>query len=170
MDDLSKGEAIQQSEIDTLIAYFMSKISVEMRDQLDYSPKSLDVVEGWLQERYSGEHCSLFYDEHDGEDDGEEVKPGLILDSHLIRGAAFYIGEVHHKLIGGIWRIYQEKPNPKWDYNNLPVIEGSDWADVVCPCIWIADAICRPYSSPVALQQNLNAHLRSVKGRNKKKQ
>jgi len=171
----NNGEDIPQAEIDTLIAYFMSKIPPQMRDQLNYSPKSLDVVEGWLQERYSEEHCSLFWDEYD-EDwvEGEEIKPGWIPDPKLIRGAVFYIGEVHHKLVGGNWRVYKEESDLKWgypwNYDAFPVIEGSNWAEVICPLIWIADAICKPYSDPVQLSQNLAAHLSSIKRENKNNQ
>jgi len=168
-DAANKGDDVPQAEIDTLIAYFMSKIPVHMRDQLDYSPKSLDVVEVWLCERYSKEQQAFIVDEYDDEFDDEEFEPGWISDSRLVRGAVFYIGEVYRKNARGHWYIHVTKPDPRWKECTYPVIEDSNMAPIVCPFIEAMDAVHERYSGSVFLSQALIGHLKSIKRQNEEK-
>ena len=169
-DEANKREDIPQAEINTLIAYFMSKIPVNMRDQLDYSLKSLNVVEGWLCERYTKEDSDAFIEEYDGWDDGEAFKPGWIFDSQLIKGSVFYIGEVYRKCLGGYWRIYNVKPNPTWEYEDYPVIEQANVGYDICPFINVTEALYQRYPDSVFLSQPLiQEELRRIKRQNTEK-
>jgi hypothetical protein len=72
--------------MDDALEEFFAMLPAHIRDRLDYSIDSLDVLEGWLLERYP---CC---------DDTRREGEALPLD-----GAARYIGETYRKIIGGRW-------------------------------------------------------------------
>src|SRR5690606_13509667 len=74
--------------MDDGIEEFFAMLPAQVRDRLDYSIDSLDVLEAWLLERYPNPDAAV------------QTSETLYLD-----GAARYIGETFHKIIGACWQV-----------------------------------------------------------------
>src|SRR5436305_866591 len=99
-DDFEEWLAQMDDRIDGLLAHLPSDIA----SQLDYSARSLDVLEGWLLSQYPSTRALL----------ADEAKEAL-------DEIASYVGEVFRKTIGGVWTI--DLDNPKNAYFRIPVLE-----------------------------------------------
>lgn len=75
-------------DMDEAIQNLSNSLPSEVGSQLDYSPESLDVLEGWLLEKYCSVQDAL----------GEEANP-------ILDGASRYVGETLRKNLGGTWFI-----------------------------------------------------------------
>ncbi len=91
--------------MDDALDEFFDQLPQDVRRNLDYSPRSLDVLERWLLDHYSGSQALLVPSE-----------------SKTLDGAARYIGETFRKTIGGYWTI--DLDNPKNVFFGLPVLTG----------------------------------------------
>lgn len=74
--------------MDDAIDPFKMKLPEEVSNSLDYSPESLDILEGWLLNRYSSK------------EDIKRESEAIIFD-----GSVRYVGEVFRKTLGGRWVI-----------------------------------------------------------------
>jgi hypothetical protein len=87
--------------MDDALEEFFEMLPASVRERLDYSIDSLDVLEAWLLERYPNPEAAV------------ETSETLPLD-----GAARYIGETFRKTIGGRWWV-----DPEGEImNGLPLI------------------------------------------------
>jgi hypothetical protein len=89
--------------MDDALAEFFDRLPEDVRRDLDYSPRSLDVLERWLLEHYAGPKDLL-----------------VPAESRNLDGVARYIGETFRKNIGGHWTI--DLDNPKNAYFGVPVL------------------------------------------------
>lgn len=113
--------------LDQYIEDFLSALPPQKREKLDYSPKSLDVVERWLLSQYP---------------DNEVRKEAFQKEEHrhIFMGAMCYVGETFRKHLGGVWNIHLNDPSHL--YEELPVIEGfDDQNSVLCPAVLMFQAI-----------------------------
>jgi hypothetical protein len=137
---LNKESGNLQIKINLMIDYFISEMPTDVRDQLDYSPNSLDIVESWLLERYPHppEDYALAVDDY--EYDGAETD---ILAAHrMLHGAIFYIGEIYRRELRGRWSIYSSHTNPYWrEFDNNPVIDGFYEDIEICPYFHVLEVI-----------------------------
>jgi len=90
---MSPNEREEQFQVwlihmDDAIEAFSKYLPQDVSAKLDYSPESLDALEGWLLNRYS-------------------TKEDLKLDSEnvIFDGAIRYLGETFRKTLGGRWFI-----------------------------------------------------------------
>ena len=74
--------------MDDAIAVFKRKLPENVYGNIDYSPASLDILEGWLLSRYSSK---------------EDIKRES--ESIIFDGSARYLGEAFRKTLGGRWII-----------------------------------------------------------------
>ena len=102
-------------EMDDALEGFLDGIGEPTRSQLDFSPASLDRLEGWVLERYSSPEDLM----------KPEAKP-------VLDGVARYIGETYRKQIGGRWQIRLD--DPKYAFFGLPELTGfSERPTPICP-------------------------------------
>jgi hypothetical protein len=96
---------------------FFERLPAEVRDKLDFSVESLDVLEAWLLERYP---------------DIEHTRQKS--ESQMLGGAARYIGETFLKHIGGRWDI--ELDDLRYIFFNVPQLvdlRSGMAAGPICP-------------------------------------
>lgn len=93
-------------EMDDVLEEFLHLLPAAVRQQMDYTPASLDVLSKWLVENYPTM---------------EDIKKPE--ESHILDGLARYIGETYRKNLDGYWDIDLE--NDKNVYFCLPVIIGN---------------------------------------------
>ena len=113
------------AHMDDALAEFFARLPDGMRDKLDGSAASLDVLEQWLLERYPS-------------------PAEIMADSELpiLDGASRYVGEVFRKNIGGRWRIRLD--DPKYAYHGLPELTFLDKRDTPeCPLSVVTAALAR---------------------------
>lgn len=91
--------------MDDALAEFFERLPHGVRERLDYSPQSLDALEAWLLEQYPNPRALM--------------QPS---ESHVLDGAARYIGETFRKNAGGHWTI--DLDDQKNAYFGLPVLTG----------------------------------------------
>lgn len=94
-------------DMDDVLQRFRDALPPQTRDKLDCSPASLDVLEGWLLERYP--------------DIAATREPS---EAQTLDGAGRYIGETFQRQIGGVWDL--QIGNPKGAYFKLPVLTDFD--------------------------------------------
>ncbi len=101
------------SEMDDRLEGLAEVLPSSLASQLDYSGRSLDLLENWLLSRYAS------------------VKD-LLQDSekHTLDLLSTYVGETFRKNLGGVWIIDLE--NAANAYYSVPVMELMD-RSVVCP-------------------------------------
>jgi hypothetical protein len=92
-------------DMDDAIDRFLNALPGNVRERLDFSPESLDVLERWLLERYPSLDAALAESEKD-----------------TLDGAARYVGETYRRTLGGRWDI--ELDDPKDVNYRLPVLTG----------------------------------------------
>jgi hypothetical protein len=160
-DESNKCEDIPQVEIDTLIAYFMSKIPAQMRDQLDYSPKSLDVIEQWLLELYPSppEDYALAVDDYEY----HGTESDILAAHNILHGAVFYIGEVYRRELGGYWKFYSHQFDLDYQkFDNCPVIEGFYEDRALCPYFDVLEVIDEHIEAGGTLKSALRSRKRDM--------
>jgi hypothetical protein len=91
-------------DMDDALERFMDQVP-EVREKLDYSAESLDVLEKWLLERYPTFEAIIADSEKD-----------------MLDGMARYVGETFRKNLGGIWDIVLDDPKNVW--YRLPIVTG----------------------------------------------
>jgi hypothetical protein len=103
-------------DMDDALERFLDALPGEVSERLDYSPASLDVLEGWILDRYQSTDHMLPSSE-----------------ATTVDGVARYIGETFRKAIGGRWSIRLD--DPEYVFCGLPEIIGySDKPTSLCPC------------------------------------
>jgi hypothetical protein len=97
---------------DRLTEFVGSRLA-NIQGDLDFSPTSLDTLEGWLLENYS-----------DPED--------LLADKEEWDGVARYVWETFRRQLGGYWDMRLD--DPKYVYHGLPQLVGLRGASSpICP-------------------------------------
>ena len=131
--------------MDDALERFLGLLSPDVRDELDYSPSSLFVLEAWLLSTYADPDRALAASE-----------------SKIVDGAARYIGEVFRKNLGaGKWFIeFSDKKNA---FYGLPQLKGLPNQKVqVCPLTLVTSAIDRrtgKFLESIYLNNQRNANL-----------
>jgi hypothetical protein len=93
------------ADMDDALERFFAVLPPEVREKLDYTPASLDTLEGWLLQDYATPQELLAPDQ-----------------TAKLDGAARYFGETFRKTLGGYWDI--DLDNPKNVYFGVPVVTG----------------------------------------------
>ena len=93
------------ADMDDALDRFFEALPEPLRAKLDYSPESLDALEGWILARYPNTESML--------------EPS---ESRILDGLARYIGETFRKHIGGRWDIRLD--DPKYVFHGLPELTG----------------------------------------------
>jgi hypothetical protein len=110
------------------IAQFFLGIPPYVREQMDFSLSSMDILERWLLQRYTSYEILI-----NSEDD-------LLIDS-----AGCYVGETFRMLLGGEWVI--ELEDQKYAYLGIPGIDHFDVPEKerspVYPRTWITTSVHR---------------------------
>jgi hypothetical protein len=91
-------------QMDEEIDGFLSHLPPHARNRLDGTEESLDVLEGWLLERYASP---------------EAARPQT--EARILDGAARYVGEILRKRTGSKWAINFEK---SFVFCGLPILTG----------------------------------------------
>lgn len=108
-DDFEEWLAQMDERLDGLLGHLPSGVA----EQLDYSPRSLDMLERWLLSQYPSTRALL----------ADEAK--VLLDE-----VVSYVGEVFRRTVGGVWAIDLKDPNNA--YFQIPVLEKpGEW--IICP-------------------------------------
>ncbi len=94
------------------IDYFRASFSAPIREKLDYSPKSLEIVGEWLLSRY--ETYEITQSE---------------TDTALLFGAVCYVGETYRESLGGYWAIWPDEPELGHSDIDEQVVAGIDKND-----------------------------------------
>jgi hypothetical protein len=89
--------------MDDHLKEFFAAMPEQVRDRLDYSPASLDLVERWILDKYPNTEAMLA--------EGE---------SKSVNQLACYIGETFRKTLGGRWSIRLD--DPKFAFHGLPIL------------------------------------------------
>jgi hypothetical protein len=98
-EEFSKWLSEMDKEIKTLITSY----PIEVQRKMDFSPASLDVIEQWIIDNYSG--------------------PDLLLaDSQIqmLDRLSRYVGETFRKILECQWIIEINDPDPDYAYNGIP--------------------------------------------------
>jgi hypothetical protein len=135
-----------QAERRAAINYFLSTLSLEAREKLDFSPASLQIIGAWLLKRYP----SL---------DSAEWET----DVRLLYGVVCYVGECYRQHLGGFWAIYPDNPelgHPHIDEQVIVKFNPYSEGDMIRPALKIRETLItriEPY-----LGQNLKALIRTL--------
>lgn len=89
--------------IDDEIDFLLEEVPREMKDKLDFSVNSLEILESWILKQYQNTEEML-----------SETQ------TKIVNSIACYIGETFRKNIGGKWDINLE--NPKFVFFALPIL------------------------------------------------
>jgi double-stranded uracil-DNA glycosylase len=109
-------------EMDNTIGHFLATLSGDIRQKLDYSRESLDVIEDWILKTYPNRDALLAKNQR-----------------KIVDGAACYIGETFRKHLGGYWGVRYDSAN-----RPEPVIEGFDkHGSIVSPDSLIATLVSK---------------------------
>jgi hypothetical protein len=107
------------------IERFQQSLPNELRGRLDYSPESLDVLEGFALTKYPSPE--------------DAKKPS---EAAAVDGMARYVGEVFIKRLGGRWMI--DHSNPKNAFYGLPQLSGMAGQQVqLCPLTLVTASLDR---------------------------
>jgi hypothetical protein len=113
--------------LDDYIDEFRSGFPSALKEKLDYSPFSLDIVEIWLLEKYSS---------------SEMLRQRLSIkdDLHIFMCAMSYVGETYRINLGGKWNIHFD--NPDEINGRLQVIERFNQENTsLCPSLLMLSAL-----------------------------
>lgn len=102
-------------EMDDALDRFFGELPEGIRQDMDYSPESLQILEAWLLGKYSDTTMML-----------------PVSESKLVDGVARYTGEVFRRNLGGKWIIdFNDKKNA---FYGLPQLGGMPGQKVqICP-------------------------------------
>jgi hypothetical protein len=109
--------------MDATIKQFLDELPEELAQRVDFTPESLDALEGWLLSKYDS--------------------PAAILqpsESWYLDRAAKYVGETIRRNAGGEWAIELEDPN--YVYYGLPEIRNKHFA-AECPATLVTASLDR---------------------------
>ena len=115
MSDYSSDDRFQfwLMEMDDAIDRFVQSAPTELRERLDRSAASLDVLEDWVLARYKSP---------------ADTRPAH--EAQFLDGAARYLGEVLRVNTGSRWTIRFD--DPKFAFHGLPILKGGKLAEVPC--------------------------------------
>jgi hypothetical protein len=114
LDDRDRFE-FWLADMDDALDRFLVSVRESVGSTLNFTPASLDRLQGWLLARY---------DDHD-----QMLKPA---ESETIDGIARYIGETIRRTVGCHWDI--ELSDPKKAFYQLPILVGFGAKDTPeCP-------------------------------------
>lgn len=115
MSDYSDNDQFQfwLMDMDDAIDRFIRSVAPEIRQQLDHSPQSLDVLEECVLVKYKSPAAT------------RASKEAAFLD-----GVARYFGEVLRKGTNSKWAISFD--DPKFVFHGLPILKGGKLADIPC--------------------------------------
>jgi hypothetical protein len=109
--------------VDDTIQQLLDELPKEISQRLDFTPESLDVLEGWLLGKYDS--------------------PAAILqpsENWFLDRAAKYVGETTRRAVGGEWGI--ELHDPSYVYYGLPEIRTErGWVE--CPATLVTASLDR---------------------------
>lgn len=125
------------SFMDDKIEELLEELPRKVRTQLDYSPKSLAVLEEWLLSTYATP---------------EEIKNEE--NKHFLDRIGCYVGECFRKKLGGKWEI--NNTDPADVFYGLPVVRGKRIPEF-CPLCMVTASIDR--RTGVFLKSILEANL-----------
>jgi len=109
--------------MDTTLNQFFDELPEAMRDELDFSLESLDVLESWLLNRYASP--------------AEILQPS---ENWSIDRASRYVGETLRRLAGGEWDLVRSDPSAA--FYGLPVIKNAKgWTE--CPASLVTASLAR---------------------------
>jgi hypothetical protein len=107
------------------LAEFTESLPKEVRERLDSTPASLDVLEAWLLSRYA--HAN----------DAKAASESKLLD-----GAARYFGEIFRQASHSKWDI--QSGDPKVIFFGMPVLIGGKLGSLpVCPLTTVTASLHR---------------------------
>ncbi len=112
-------------DMDDALDRFLDSLPPEIQESLDFSPRSLNVLEAWLLATYPHLESLL------------TPEQTLMLD-----GAARYIGETLRQAAGGHWSINLD--DPMYVYFGLPILKkiGTS-SEILCPLTLVTAATDR---------------------------
>ena len=119
------------ADMDDALDRFLASIPASVASHLDYSKPSLDVLEGWLLEKYTS-HTSIL----------------RASESAFLDGASRYVGETFRHVLGGRWDIRLD--DPKYVYYAMPQL--TDFAPKTTP-------VCPSALTTAALNRRTGAYL-----------
>jgi hypothetical protein len=108
--------------MDDKLGQLTRELPREVIGNLDYSPNSLAVLEGWLLSSYSS--------------------PEMLMESdkHFLDRVACYVGECFRKNLGGKWMV--DNSDPESAYYGLPVVR-TEGMPAHCPLPMVTAALDR---------------------------
>jgi hypothetical protein len=113
------------AHMDDAIDAFKMTVPEPIRVQLNGSPASLDVLEGWLLSRYS-----------------TIAESKKAAESHVMDGASRYAGEIFRVGTGSKWAL--EVRDPKALYFKLPILRGGKFDRMPeCPMSLVSASLDR---------------------------
>jgi hypothetical protein len=118
------------------IEKFLQTLPDEIQGQLDYSIASIDILEKWLLEKYSGLKPLR-----------DDLAKGTGKYS-VIDGAGCYVGETFRKEFGGEWVI--ELKDQEYAYLGIPGIgkfRSLQIPPIVYPITWVTTSIDRRFGN-----------------------
>lgn len=110
--------------MDDSLEYFITMLPPEVGRRLDYTPESLDVLEGWVLDRYAGVDAIMAESE--------------LLDLEYM---ARYVGETVRRSIGGEWRIAYD--DPKAAHYGVPEIRFAEKVPPLAPKYLVTASVDR---------------------------
>ncbi|VTR96940.1 hypothetical protein [Tuwongella immobilis] len=109
--------------VDDTIAQLLSELPEDTSQQLNFTPESLDVLEGWLLSKYDSPHAIL--------------QPS---ENWYIDRASKYVGETIRRNAGGEWAINLD--DPSYAYYGVPEIRSERFS-TECPASLVTASLDR---------------------------
>lgn len=111
--------------MDDRLSDFIESLPENIKNEMDYSADSLDIIERWLLSLFSKSETIL------------EEKNKFFLD-----GLSRYIGETYRKQLTGKWSINID--DPEFVFYGLPIITDSEKNEtIICPISMSTTTIVR---------------------------
>ncbi len=102
-------------DMDDALERFLTGLPIKVRESLNFSPSSLNILETWILDKYPNTQAMLETDQ-----------------SRVVDGAARYIGETFRHAIGGYWDIQLD--DPKQAFAGVPILTGCEKQSTpICP-------------------------------------
>ena len=112
------------ARMDEALGAFMARLPEEVRDRLDHTVASLDVLEAWLLERYP-----------------DKTDARVKREMPVLDGASRYVGETYRKYLGGRWTIRHD--DPKYIFHALPILADMRSGGPDCPLTMVTASLAR---------------------------
>jgi hypothetical protein len=104
-EERKEGFEYWLADMDDALDRFIGTLPPEIGERLDFSPRSLDILEAWVLQRYAKT---------------AEMLPAS--ESCVVDGLARYIGETFRKALGGRWEVRLDDPN--YIFYGIPQLTG----------------------------------------------